>query len=148
MRENSAPKVNSAPTTTGSIKSSFSCYCNNNQYINSLPKSIVNCWCINYYCNRLARKTRFHWASCCRGRVYPGAEFSRMYGKFRSFVWQKAKIRITIRDWQCAVLLFSSNRGFITQPLSTWTAGRGRHLLSSLETTWKGNILKALIAVW
>ena len=51
MRENSAPMVNSAPTTTGSIKSGFSCYCNNNQYINSLPKSIVNCWCINYYCN-------------------------------------------------------------------------------------------------
>ena len=81
------PMVNSAPTTPGSMKSGFSCYCNNTStaYRNLYFIWIsVNCWCII----AIARKTWFHWARCCRGRVYHamGAEFSRIYTVFQYFI--------------------------------------------------------------
>ena len=41
---------------------------------------ILVSWTLIYYCN--SKKTWFHWAlwKCCRGRLYHGVEFSRIYG--------------------------------------------------------------------
>ena len=44
------------------MKSGFSCYCNNTSTAYQNPY--------------IARKTQFHWARCCRGQVYEGAEFT------------------------------------------------------------------------
>ena len=46
MRENSAPLVNSAPTTPSSMKSGFSCYCNNSSTVYQNLWISVSCWCI------------------------------------------------------------------------------------------------------
>ena len=82
MRENSAPLVNSAPTTFSSMKLGFSCYCNNNQQ----PTKIhIGLGLIKYYmdfgkavaCNSKKNPISLSWM--LSGPSFTkGAEFSRI----------------------------------------------------------------------
>ena len=73
MRENSGPRGKLGPTTPGSMKSGFPCYCKNTSTAYQIHMDFG--WCII----AKARKPWFHWARCCNLHVV-GAEFSRIYG--------------------------------------------------------------------
>ena len=52
------------------MKSGFPCYCNNTSTAYQIHMDFGSCWCII----ARARKPQFHWARCCRGRVYHGGQ--------------------------------------------------------------------------
>ena len=78
MRENSAPVVNSAPTTPGSMKSGFSCSCNNTSTateIHGFGKLLM------YYWNSKESPISLSQVLHVVGAEFTtGAEFSGIYG--------------------------------------------------------------------
>ena len=79
MRENSAPVVNSAPTTPGSMKLGLSLLLQ--EYINNLPNPIWISVAVDVILQEQENPDFIEpGVACCRGRVTTGAEFSRIYG--------------------------------------------------------------------
>ena len=79
MRENSAPLVNSAPTTFSSMKLGFLAIAITQQL--TKIHIIYEFWqAVNYYCNSIARKPNFIELNVVGAEFTNGAEFSRIYG--------------------------------------------------------------------